>query len=402
MRFNAAGSRVARSAAILISLVLAAFITGHVRAQGTGSYSYLSVTGTLDVFGSTTLYGEWTGDNAVPGAVFSYSDGSSGTNAWYLQTLTRAKAGWVWQRSSNSYNTMELDGSNRLTLTSTAGNNSIVLDPNLGAVTLVNASGSSSILFNPGSGLESFVDPLAVGLGGSNDLAHFGAGAWVNGPDSLSELGSSGQCNLMAITSQDSYATTGNYPLGVVIKLIPDDFGNIEPTILGNHLGVGAVPLVLNTDEWGGPQPGPVLVGTYDWDGQSTLLVDGLASFGGPVSAAGGNVYLDSSGDGYFGGSVGIDTSNPQAALEVNGGAQFDAGAVVTGSAMTTGSTTTIVASNGNYLLVPRQGDLAMGPFTNGPQPPTQTGGGYSNDDGQFGQGMGQFGGVGSSGTGGD
>lgn len=108
-----------------------------------------------------------------------------------------------------------------------------------------------------------------------------------------------------------------------------------------------------------------------DGGGQNTFI----GAIGG---SSGGPAITVQNSNGY----VGVGTSSPQASLDVNGGAHVGGALVVSGSttingclavsgtAVTSGSTTTIVTTGSNLLLIPQQGDLSMGSFTNGAQPP--------------------------------
>jgi len=424
MRFNAAGSRVARSAAILISLVLAAFIPGHVRAQ-TGSYSYLSVTGTLDVSGSTTLYGEWTGDNAVPGAVFSYSDGSSGTNALFLDTLTRPGAAWYWSRlntSGTALNVMELSGSNQLILSGTGASGSILLDPNAGQITIngeqvlteadgifgsssgevgIGTSSPESLLtisggpvdISPGGGgnyNEGIrIHPASNGysdiqLGAVTGSAGTGAGQWslVAAPGSGNNdfgifAGASGSPALnvtpggnVSLGGTSAHGllniySNANDPSTVFTWLQNVNTGSSVQAGLNMFVGSswqangslgGSLVITSATTQWFGGTPALYLSTVQDNNGYTPAL--------GINQSANARIFIPASSASDYG-FVGINTTTPQAQLDVNGGAYVRGSLIVAGT-MVSG---TVVATGTNLALVPQQGDLSMGPFTAGALP---------------------------------
>jgi len=142
----------------------------------------------------------------------------------------------------------------------------------------ITITGTAAINLLYVAGPSAFGAGMGVGPGSSDNISQFGATLWTGGPDSYyNPMGS----NMMVIGSSDSPDSNGTNPIGFVFKLLPDDNGNTIPVLLANWLGNGSVPLDLNTD-WG-PSPAPVLVGTYDWDGQSMFQVSGTASFSGPV-----------------------------------------------------------------------------------------------------------------------
>ena len=142
----------------------------------------------------------------------------------------------------------------------------------------ISVTGTASIDLLEVAGASYFGGSMGIGPGSIDNIANYGATFWTGGPDSSSNPTGS---NMAVIGSSDS-----SYPVGFVFKLLPDDYGDTIPTLLANWLGAGALPLDLNTDNNGAPCPGPVLVGTYDWDGQSMFQVSGPSSFSGPVELA--------------------------------------------------------------------------------------------------------------------
>lgn len=76
----------------------------------------------------------------------------------------------------------------------------------------------------------------------------------------------------------------------------------------------------------------------------------------------------------YFAGNVGIGTSSPQAKLDIVGATKINGNTKITGALVVTGTldvtTNTVVATGtGQLMLIPQQGDLLMGSFTNGAEP---------------------------------
>jgi hypothetical protein len=123
-----------------------------------------------------------------------------------------------------------------------------------------------------------FTGTAAIGPGSATNTASFGGKLWTGGPDAWA---SPTGANMAFIGSSDFR------PYGFSFKLLPDGNGNTVPTLLSNHMGVGPLPLDLNTDNNGAPSPGPVLIGTYDWDHYSMFLVQGASTFTGEVDTNG-------------------------------------------------------------------------------------------------------------------
>jgi len=186
------------------------------------------------------------------------------------------------------------------------------------------------------------INLLDVGPGSDWNQAEFGAGAFIEGTQSYADgLSTTGPC-LAAITTEDSYNTTGNYPLGFVFKVVPDANWNPVCTFVAGHMGVGPVPLVLNTDVWGNPQPAPVLVGTVTWDQSSMLQVLGTASFTGPVQVNGatsfsGPVDLQPAGDLTMGSFTATAQQANNAAATRTGAGMLN-GATLSGTASQSGT----------------------------------------------------------------
>jgi hypothetical protein len=80
--------------------------------------------------------------------------------------------------------------------------------------------------------------------------------------------------------------------------------------------------------------------------------------------SANARIFIPASSAGDYG-FVGINTTTPQARLDVNGSAYVRGSLIVAGT-MVSG---TVVATGTNLALVPQQGDLSMGPFTAGALP---------------------------------
>jgi len=70
----------------------------------------------------------------------------------------------------------------------------------------------------------------------------------------------------------------------------------------------------------------------------------------------------------------GTDQQHPSNALVVkkNGDTTINGGLAVSGTAVTTGTMNTIVMKENRLVLIPQQGDLSMGEFVAGTQPPQQ------------------------------
>lgn len=114
---------------------------GNITVTGTASVNELDTSGIFDLRGDSAYFGSWQGNPNQPGATFSYSEGTGGTNAAFTSTLTRPGAAWNWlllDASGNPSAIMELDPSNRLILGGTPSSisNSVVIDPSAGQISV--------------------------------------------------------------------------------------------------------------------------------------------------------------------------------------------------------------------------------------------------------------------------
>jgi len=178
------------------------------------------------------------------------------------------------------------------------------------------------------SGGSAFGAGMGVGPGSSLLINEFGATFWTTGPDSYTNPTGN---------NMDVIGTNDDYPMGFVFKMVPDDYGNPIPALLSNQLGYGPLPMDLNTDNSNGADPGPVLVGTFDWDGQSMFEVAGMASFSGPVE-------LQPQGDI----SMGAFTSMPSQGGN-NNNAMGATGARTFGGGTVSGSSGATLSGTGGY-----------------------------------------------------
>jgi len=184
-----------------------------------------------------------------------------------------------------------------------------------------------------------------------------------------------GDQNLVASARASFVITTGNGMQAATEKLRVTAAGNV---------GIGTpnplAPLHVGPEtNVGGNAPTAVITKTAS--GETTLLMTRVGQSSGVIGLDGSNVLNVSSETGKGGidfrtggiyqsgladtaasrvrildnGNVGVGTVAPAAKLEVQGAAKVDGGFTVTGS--------------NSLVLIPKQGDLDMGPFTAGQQP---------------------------------
>jgi len=115
-----------------------------------------------------------------------------------------------------------------------------------------------------------------------------------------------------------------------------------------------------------------------NWVPTDDLFVVGNGTDGGHMSDA---LEILKNGDTTIIGALTVSgtTGNPNVisgSTQINGSAQVNGGMMVSGTSVPvvvgSGTVNTVVSTgSSNLLLVPQQGDLLMGIFVNGPQPPT-------------------------------
>jgi hypothetical protein len=344
-------------------LLLSAAVLSLASAAAIGqTYTDITVTGSLDIQGNSATFGAWSDNPAVPGVTITYSEASGGANASLTNSLTRPGAVWNWQRldgSGNPLSVMQVDSSNRLILTGTQGSGAtIIIDPTGGQITIngqqVLTSGNSLAVAgngNVGIGTTNPGQLLTIGANAyidANGAASLNGGSTYFGAGTGNLIGTnlSGYSYLPAVFGVQNFnegnnaalyfaqGPSGPYGQATFLRMIDTDYPSVSWQLqeygrdghFAVNLGGAGDIIVLNPD-----CSGHLAWGNINWDSSGDFNVNG---------------------DTCLAGNVGIGTNNPQATLDVNGGANF----------------------SGPVQIQP-QGDLSMGQFTATP-PQSQSGNG--------------------------
>jgi hypothetical protein len=311
-------------------VALGAFIAipAHAQTGTTGTYSYLTVTGTaainfLDIQGNSAIIGSWITNTSQPGVTFTYFEGTGGTSASFTTTLTRPVATENWLRldgSGNAWPVMELDQSNQLVLTGsqTSGAGSIVIDPTVGQITVngnqVLTSGSS--LYISSSGL------VGIGETSPTEKLEVNGSVYFEGTQSTLGIDAAPVGNIALYESNNYSGTTTNvFGFYDSPQITSYNYGYTGYFTLATYSGSGAIPRISGF-EMGNPR------GSGTKTTVSALYIDaltaGVTNYGVYLSNTPNGGSLASSGSTNItiipgvGGSIGFNVANPIAMLDVS------------------------------------------------------------------------------------
>lgn len=387
----------------------------------------------MDLSGNTLYFGSWTNDTAVPGVALTYTDATTVapvTPSRLMLLATRPAHEWLWAHHSDDQSTnipaMKLGANHVLTLYDTTGNPAIVLDPG-------NQEGANSVLTRQAAD-SLYVSGSSIAISQTTDWENntsysvampggsatwFGSFAGVNSVAAYAQTTAIGNGAVaygfasMALGYNASAGADYGYPSGTCSTAVGcganaqgDDstalgFGSTSngwyTTAIGycstahfpGSTAIGfrsyaygdcSLSLGYRTDAHGPYQIAMGIYniphrGSYAWLPTDVLLVIGN---GKPLDSN-DNPPLDENWN-----PLPVEQSNALV-MRKNGDTTLYGNLTVSGTAsgmtvagtpvettLTSGETVTKIVSSGTVqsILVPESGDLSMGNFVNGPQPP--------------------------------
>jgi hypothetical protein len=360
--------------------------------NGGGNYSFQaaapiisSVAGNMDIQGDLISFGGLYNAPLSPGLIVTYGESGSGS---ILSFVTGQPTGtWLWRNApssgTNPVTSMELDSSNRLSLTGTgASRGSILIDPNAGQITINN----SAVLTTN----DQYVAFGHASIASGYDATAIGVNATAQGVEATAFGYQSVAANYSAAIGPDATASGGS---SVSLGPISTAYGVFSAAAGYEADAYGSFSTALGPNSYANNSAASL--GYYaDAGGSGSLALGYAAESPGQYSTAiGYNAFAQSYGEVAVGqynvpqgsGTSWVSTDDlfvigngsswvPSDAIEVLKNGNTSVSGTFTASVVTVSGTMAngvVVSTGSNLILVPQQGDLSMGTFTNGVQPPT-------------------------------
>jgi hypothetical protein len=350
----------------------------------------------MDIQGDLISFGGLYSSPSIPGLTVTY--GESGSSSILSFAAGQPTSTWLWQNTpssgTNPVTAMELDCSNRLTLTGTGSSpGNILIDPNAGQVTIngngvLTQAGAGTLYLTPSEGDDRYyvqgtttiafgADATASGYGAvavgpyttaTNGATAIGSLAYAQGAFALAienSTANGNDCAAFADSSASGYAAISiglSYASGTGCAAIGEaGCSGVASSAFGNAEAWNSYAVATGRAEANGVYSAAFGAAYADGEFSTAFGPYGVAQAYGSVVFGQYNIPQGSgtnwvATDDLFVIGNGSSNQNPSNALEI----QKNGNAILSG---------TLSISGSNPVLIQPSGDLTMGSFTNGPSP---------------------------------